>query len=253
MEIILNETEWAVAQINKREMCRDAYSMFRRIARYYLDEGYDKEETLRRMEQFLIAANPDASPVRWHEMMERALTHASKQPAVDAGSITVTVPEMETIKALKGKQLQRLAFTLLCISKFWNLYSAKNDSWVRTPDNEIMRYANIKTSVMRQSLLYHSLIESGLIRMPKKVDNTNVKVEFAQDGETAIVVEDFRNLGYQYLMCIGEPYFKCERCGLVTKIKNPGSGRPQKYCISCAVQTKMEQSVNAVMRNRGGK
>ena len=253
MEIILNETEWTVNQINKREMCKDAYSMFRRIARYYLDKGYDKEETLARMERFLMAAKPEASPVRWNEMMERALAHAQKQPAIDTGSITVTAPEMETIKALKGKQLQRLAFALLCISKFWNLYSAKNDSWVRTPDNEIMRYANIKTSVMRQSLLYHSLIEAGLIRMPKKVDNTNVKVEFAQEGDAALVIEDFRNLGYQYLMYIGEPYFKCERCGVVTRLKNPNGGRPQKYCVSCAVQAKTEQSVNAVMRQRGGK
>lgn len=251
MEIILNETQWAREQLESRTIGKDTYNTFRRIARYYIDKGYDTDSVHDKLSRFLSVCKPDASPVKWDALIENAIKHAEAQPAIDAGSIHITKNEADVVRGLKGKQLQRLAFTLLCLAKYWNLYSAKNDSWVRTPDNDIMRYANIKTSVKRQSAMYHDLMECGLIRFAKKVDNTNVRVNFLDDSPAEIEIDDFRNLGNQYLMYVGEPYFKCECCGVVTKRNNPDKGRKQKYCNTCAVKIKTQQSVNSAMRKRG--
>ena len=164
--------------------------------------------------------------------------------------IEITKPEMELIDRLESTQIRILAFTLLCLSKYWNVVNPNGDSWVNSKDCEIMRMANVNTSIKRQSLLYHQLNELGMIQFSKKIDNTNVKVAFAQPGETVLRITDFRNLGYQYLKFHGEPYFECQNCGLTVKKKNKGSGRPPKYCDSCAVEIKMQQIVNSVMNNR---
>jgi hypothetical protein len=89
-----------------------------------------------------------------------------------------------------------------------------------------------------------------MIGFSRKVDNTNVQVCFMEDGELALHVTDFRNLGYQYLKYHGEPYFVCANCGITTKLNDPVKGKKQKYCPECAVQVATQQIVNSVMRRR---
>ena len=101
----------------------------------------------------------------------------------------------------------------------------------------------------KQIRRYFNLNEVGMVQFSKKVDNTNVRVCFITPGETAMVVTDFRNLGYQYLKYHGEPYFECQNCGITVKSEN-ATGRKQKYCKECAVEIHMKQTVNSVMRQR---
>ena len=71
-----------------------------------------------------------------------------------------------------------------------------------------------------------------------------------ENGKTAIHIQDFRNLGYQYMKHYGGQYFECENCGLTGKVQEPAKGRPQKYCPNCAVELHTRQIVNSVMRRR---
>lgn len=130
------------------------------------------------------------------------------------------------------------------------MVNEQNDYWVNSKDNEIMSFANINTSIRRQCAMYATLRELGLIQFSKKVDNTNVRVCFATDGDTAMTITDLRNLGYQYLKYHGEPYFECVNCGITTKYSNPVKGRSQKYCEACARDMYLKQTVNSVMRQR---
>ena len=85
----------------------------------------------------------------------------------------------------------------------------------------------------------------------KKIDNTSVRVCFAEDGESCMSVSDFRNLGYQYLKFTGETgFFECQNCGLIYKDKNQGRVRPRKYCSDCALEIHIKQTVNSVMNRR---
>ena len=98
--------------------------------------------------------------------------------------------------------------------------------------------------------MFGELRESGFIRFSKKIDNLNVQVLFIEDGEPAVHIQDFRNIGYQYLKYCGEPYFDCVNCGLTVKIQEPSKGRKQKYCASCAVELHTRQKIESVMRRR---
>lgn len=250
MAIVLNEHEWAKEMILARSLGKKPFETISRVARYYLDKQYSKREVRKLLDTFLLQCDPSASLPKWSDLVDYALERAMKYTAIQIDYIDVTAPELDRIDALSGKQAKRLAFTLLCLAKYWDLVNPNGDHWVNSKDAEIMRMANINTSIRRQSILYHQLHEAGLIQFSKKVDNTNVRVCFIQPGESAIHISDFRNLGYQYLRHRGEAFFECQNCGITAKLEHPQKGMKQRYCKECAVEVALRQRVNSVMRQR---
>ena len=251
--IVLNEHEWAQEQINNKSLGAKPYETLCRVAKYYLDSGLSRYRTRKQLDSFLLMCDPTASLPKWSDTLDYAVSRAVKYDAIEIDYIPITEPEMKRIESLEGKQLRRLAFTLLCLAKYWDIVNTNGDHWVNSKDSDIMRMANINTSIKRQSLMYHTLCELGMVRFSKKVDNTNVRVQFIESGEPVMMISDFRNLGYQYLKYHGEPFYECENCGLTVKRKNSNVGRRQKYCPECAVEIHMQQIINSVMRQRGTK
>ena len=250
MSIVLNEYDWAERAIKDKALGKKPYETLSRVAKYYTYKNYARKEVRRLLDEFLLQCEPAASLVTWSDTLDSATKYATKYPLIMIDEILVTKPEMEKIDALPGKQLRRLAFTLLCISKYLYTVSESTNYWVNTPDNEIMKMANINTSIKRQSSMFGQLKDAGMIRFSKQIDNLSVQVLFAEDGDAALRVTDFRNLGYQYMKYHGEPYFECAHCGLTDKIKSATQRRPQKYCAQCAVEIRTRQNVNSVMRLR---
>lgn len=250
MSIVLNEHEWAEAMIQSKSLGKKPFETLCRVAKYYLDKDYGKSAVRSMLDTFLLQCDPTASLPKWADALDYALARALKYDAITIDGIDITRDEMQQIDSLNGRQLRRLAFTLLCLSKYWNVVSSQNNYWVNSKDNEIMAMANINTSIKRQGQMYWALREAGMIQFSKKVDNTNVRVCFSGDGETVMRVTDFRNLGYQYLKYHGEPYFECKNCGVTVKMNEPSRGRRQQYCKDCAIEIRTRQNVNAVMRQR---
>lgn len=252
MSIVLNEHYYAEQAIQTRSLGKKPSETLSRVARYYIDscDSSTKRTIRSKLDLFLLQCDSTASIPKWSKMLDFATDWAFKHEAIQIDSIIITKPEMDKIDSLDGKQIRRLAFVLLCLSKYWNIVNSQNDNWVNSKDNEIMAFANINTSIRRQCAMYATLRDTGLIQFSKKVDNTNVRVCFAEDGDVAMTITDLRNLGYQYLKYHGEPYFECTNCGITVKIDEPTKGRKQKYCKECAVEIKTKQNVNAVMRHR---
>lgn len=253
MTVVLKENEWAYEHIMANDLSDKPSETLKRVARYYIDKGYSTANVKKQLDTFILKCNPTASLPKWADTIDRAVSFASKYPSINIESINITDKEMSKIDALEGKQLKRLAFTLLCLAKYWVSASPDSNYWVNNKDTEIMKLANINTSVKRQGLMYWTLRELGMVQFSKKVDNTNVRVCFAEDGEVVLRVTDLRNLGYQYLMYHGEPYFECKCCGLTTKYRNPSKTGGQKYCSECAGKIQMQQIINSVMRQRRAK
>lgn len=252
--IVLNENDWAYDMIQSRSLGRKPYETLCRVARYFLEvKKYSKKAIRLELERFILRCDPTASIPKWTGTLDYVMKAAYKYKSIRIDSIGITKREMERIDAISGRQARRLAFTLLCLSKYWDIVADTTTHWVNTKDTEIMRMANINTSIKRQSLMYHALNEEGMIEFSKKIDNTNVRVlfgDYQDDSEVVLEVTDFRNLGYQYLMYHGEPYFVCKNCGVTTKERNPHMGRKQIYCVDCANSIKTQQIVNSVMKHR---
>lgn len=220
------------------------------IARYYLANGKDKKLVRSLLDQYILMCDPSASLVLWEQTADLALTNALKRPALQVNEIIITKPEMETIDGIKGKQGKRLGLTLLCLAKYWDICRENNNHWLTNKNTDIMAMANISASIKKQGALYRQLEDDGLLHFPARVDSISMQVLYVQDGEPELSVKDFRNIGYQYLKYNGEPFYECEECGITSKLKNPGIGRPPKYCPSCAAKIQTQQKVNYVMKHR---
>lgn len=250
MSIVLNEYEWAERMINGHELGKKPIETLNRVAKYYYANQYSKKEVRKLLDTFLTQCDPSVSLVHWSDTLDRVAKSVDKFPIICLDGIRISQKELEKIETLGGKQVKRLAFTLLCVAKYWDAVSDSNNHWVNSSDKEIMQMANINTSVKRQSMMFGELRDAGFIRFSKKIDNLNVQVMFMEDGEAAMYIQDFRNIGYQYLKHYGEPYFDCVNCGITVKIQEPTKGRRQKYCPSCAVELHTKQKVESVMRRR---
>lgn len=251
MAIVLNEYNWAENAILTKTLGKKPYETLLRVAKYYVELGCTKRETKLSTERFLLSCEPSASLVTWGSTIDAAVKNAWKYPLIMIDKISISTTELEKIHKLSGIQTQRLAFTLLCVAKYMNIVSAKNEYWVNTPDNELMRMANINTSIKRQSMMFAQMKDAGLIRFSKKVDNLSVQVLFVDNTDEALAVRDFRNLGYQYMAQFTDGYFTCDKCGVTEKDESSRKkGRPRCHCKDCANAIKAEQTLLSARRRR---
>ena len=251
MSIVLNEREWAQSAIEERQLGKKPSETLGRIAKYYYQvDGYKKKDIRGKLEDFLLQCDPNIILQKWTETLDRAVRGCAKYKLIEVNSVVVTEAEIGVIQNLEGKQLQRLAFTMLCVAKYWNAASQTNSNWVNVPDKELMVLANINTSIQRQSQFMYLLREAGLIRYSRRVDSLNVQVMFINnDSPLALRITDFRNLGNQYQLFCGEPYIQCQQCGLTVKKKS----NRHKYCPECAAEMYIRRSVESVMHGRDNK
>ena len=250
MSITLNELTWTKNVIENYELGQNAAETLGCVAKYYKHMGLKKSEIRKKMEEFLLRCDPYASVVLWSDTIDSALKYGMKHPLIIIDSITLTKPEMKRIESVRGIQAQRLAFTLLCIAKYRMAVNPQSDGWVNTKESEISKMANIKSSYKQQNLLYGQLLDDGLLQASKRITNLNVRVLFMEEGEPALEVTDFRNLGNQYMKYIGKPFFVCKNCGLTVKVPDGAMPGKMKYCPDCAVRVHVRQQVNSVMRLR---
>lgn len=258
MNIVLNEREWAEDAILSCTIGRKPYETLNRIARYYFDNGETVDGVRSMIESFVLQCDPRASIPKWSSTIEYAINAASKRETINIDAIRITKSEMARIDAIDGRPIRRVAFTLLCLSKYWDIVNKSKEHWVNNKDGEVMNMANVSAHIRRQSAMYRDLRDIGMIEFSKRVDNTNVRVRFVDDdSDTALDVSDFRNLGYQYLMYHGGPFIVCQNCGIVVK-KNgatgmvangkPSRGIVRRYCPECQAQITMAAKVNSVMK-----
>lgn len=251
MILVLNELKWVEEKIQYPVLDGSSYIVLTRVARYYMDKGYSKEDVRKECERYILRCDPKASIPKWSDLIDSSIKKAYKRELTVIPEITVCKSETDKIwKSLSSPVQRRLAFTLLVISKYWDTVNPKNDHWVNCEEKDIMKMANIRGSTKRVSELFAALRDAGLIKFADRVDSLNIKVLFHCDGEKIISVRDMRNIGYQYEKYRGGNYFECKNCGITTKLRSPNKGRNQMYCDECAAKIDLRNRVNSVMRRR---
>ena len=240
ISIVLNEREYAESILSYKTTTKKPSEALSIISRYLYANGYKPNEIAQRLEDYIIRIDENASIPKWQQTIDRYANTADKYSLVEIESVPITQAELDTIATITSKPLKRLAFTLLCVAKFYNISNPHNNNWTNKPDKEIFKLANIQTSSMRQSLMMNDLYSLGLIGYSRLVDNINVSVKFINDNSDVVLyISDFRNLGFQYLKYTGDTSFtECESCGLVMK----RTSNRLKYCPDCAIDINRAQS-----------
>lgn len=239
-EIVLNEKQWVEDILESSSLGAKPSETLGRLARYYHEIGYRKSEVSRMLEEFLLRCDPNTNIVRWQAVIDNSVKFAWKGSLINVEPISITRNELEAIKRLPGILLQRLMFTLVCLAKYGNAVSQKNNSWVNRDIRDVLSLANIKVTVRRQSLLYNDLWRLGYVGYSNIVDNINVNVKILDDsGDSVMKIGDFRNLGNQYMRHIEDGYIACQHCGLIIKRCSP----TQKYCKNCSVDINIQKTI----------
>jgi len=169
----------------------------------------------------MIANYKSYNAVKWDLVLEKISNQASKYPLVQVNFVCITKHELETIQEIKSKPMQRIAFTLLCLAKFYDSVNEKNNDWVNSKVNDIFNVAHVQISKDKKPLMLNDLRKLGLIEYSAKVDNVNVNVQFV-DNESEVILQiyDFRDLGYEYAFYCGERFIRCEDCDKLVRVKN---------------------------------
>jgi hypothetical protein len=212
----------------------------------YHEYGLRKTKIIKVLDDFMKNNYPRYNPVDWSSSIEKYAVKAAKYPLCECKGVWITENELKTIEEIHNKVLERLAFTLLCLSKFRNYRNSKNNNWVNYSNGEIYKLACINTTAFDKDLKFNQLRELGLIEYAKKVDNLNIKVLYIDDeSENKLFISDFRKLGYEWRLYKGEKYIRCADCGILVK-KNSNRN---KYCKDCAKIIKNDQN-KIYYRNR---
>lgn len=246
MSIILNEKKYVEDILNSKDIGSKPSATLFLLGKYYRKVmGYDVNETFNKLNEFMQKYYPNYNPVLWENIIDDISKKSNKYNIREVDSIGITQLELDTIALLKDKTLEKLVFVMLCHSKLYNLSSANNNNWINTKLPEIFKTArvNVKFKDDKMFLINKLLnakvlefidedgviINSPLISISKKNTNKNIQLLFIDNNNKPILsVNDFRELGYEYMLYLGENYSRCEKCGILFK---QNKNKSYKYCI----------------------
>ena len=236
MDIIMNEYTYAENLLNKQDLkaCDlgdKPSSTLNLLARYYREIGKNDDEIKELLSDFLNRCLKDKyKESKWIDSIFYQVVKSKKYNLKKVDNVVVTKSEMEIIQSVKGKSRQKVLFTLLVLSKYYNAVSDKNKNWTNLEYKKIFKLANVQLSIQNQALLINDLYNCGFVNVSKNVGKPNIQVNFVDnESYTVLTITRLKDLGKEYLMFCGEDYIRCQKCGtLVKNYKNTN-----KYCKTC--------------------
>ncbi len=252
MTVVLNETKLAEEILEKEETGNEPAATLFLLARYYRHrQNLTRKETAGKLDCFMQRCYKNYNPDLWAAMIENISDKALKYPLHEINAIRITESELERIRGIQNTKYQKLLFTMLCYAKLYNTLSENNNGWINTKIKELFRSARITVKYRKDKFLYlNDLEQTGLISFSVRNDNLNIRVNFIDmDSESVLEIQDFRELGYEYMKYMGEGNFThCSRCHRLI-LKKSNKDFSTKYCAECAKQAKNEQN-RIYYRNR---
>lgn len=235
--IILNEKEYAEECLKNRIINNKPFATLLILAKYYYHcFGYKKKKITQLLTEYMDKYCPCYSDdrLRWDDTIEKIAANVKKFTLFEIDGIWITKLELETIKNINNKVLERLAFTMLCIAKLNNIKNPQNNGWVNTSVKEIFDIAKIPCSIANRYAKLNMLNQINLLEFPKKNDNLSSRVTFINnESEKVLFISDFRELGYEYLKYMGDiHYTRCRECRRLFKI----NVHNKIYCPACHKQ-----------------
>ena len=250
MPVVLNEKKQAEYIIEKGEVGNKPTSTLFLLAKYYRQkENLNKEQTFNKLNEFMEKNYKNYNSATWEDIIEDISKKANKYPLREIDYIEITKSEIDTIRNICNIKYEKLLFTMLCYAKLYNKISDKNNGWVNTDIKELFRVARVSVRYRNDKFLYLNDLETaGLISFSNKNDNLNLRVTFVDNNsDTVLKIDDFRELGYEYLNYIGDGKFiRCECCKRLIRKKS----NKQKYCTDCYKRINSDMTNERQKKNR---
>lgn len=216
------------------------------IKYFYLVQGLEVENIKSEIENYLDRVGATVSD----EIIDSLLsTYTGAKVSINAlKSISITVPEWETIQELgRNERERKVLFTLLCMYKIKVGVGFANDGTVKVEYTKLNSDAHVTmTKAYRTDMLQHfediGLINLGMGQIAKKV-----KLNYVRDGEELIKITEFDCLHvyYEYLKKGGR-IISCQECGDLVL----ATGKNTKYCKKCGKEKEKEMATERKRKER---
>lgn len=237
MQFVLNEIKQAKYIIEKGEVGNKPTSTLFLLGKYYRNkENLNKEETFNKLDGFMAKNYKNYNSALWENIIEDISKKANKYSLREIDYIGITQQELNRIFDIDNLKYQKILFSMLCYAKLYNYIFENNNGWINTDIKEIFRIARVQVKYRNDKFLYLNDLEStGLISFSNKNDNLNIKVNFIDISEKYVLrINDFRELGYEYLNYIRKGRFiRCAECKRLVKKKSQYD-YSTKYCLECS-------------------
>ncbi|WP_159430689.1 hypothetical protein [Anaerotignum propionicum] len=222
------------------------------VAKYlYHVENLKPNQIYKRLVKIMEEKYYNFAISQWQDLLLNIAKHAKKRDLINIDYIPVTKNELLTIDGIKSKPMKRIAFTMLCLAKYRNMVNENNRDWINYDFKDIFRMANVTATIKEQCFMIHDMKALGLIKMNKLVNNLSVNVCYIDktESEEVLKIDDFRNLGYEYLLYCGEKFFRCKRCGVLKR----RTASNMSYCRECAEIVENQKTKERVQKFRSSK
>ena len=236
MSVVLNEAKEAERILEYGEVGSKPTATLFLLAKYFRQKNnMTKEQTVSELNSFMIHYYKNYNPALWEDIIEDISKKPGKYSLREIDHIEITHKEIETINTVPRLPHRKLLFSMLCYARLYNKLAENNNGWINTDIKEVYRVSRVTVKHREDKFLFLNDLESdGLISFSKKNDNLNIKVNFVDSeslDDIAMIIEDFRELGYEYLNYIGDGKFiRCKDCHRLTR----SMSNKKTYCNVCA-------------------
>lgn len=242
MSVILDEYKQAEKIIETGDVGAKPTSTLFLLAKYYRQNDLlGKDETVTKLNEFMEKNYKNYNAALWEEIIDDISKKGIKYLLKKIPYIGITQVELDTISQADNIKYKKLLFVILCHAKYHNILSETNNDWSNVSIPEIYKLARVTVKYRNDKFLFlNDLERDGYISFSNKNDNLNLRCNFVDTSDEYVLkIDDFRELGYEYLNFIGDGKFiRCECCGrLVRKTNNKCL-----YCSDCAKKMKNEQN-----------
>lgn len=235
MKIILNEQEIVDKALKDGYIdTKKPSSTIKLLIKHFYNIGQDKDQVRDSIETFLKKNLKGFNEVKWQTLLDNMVRDLQKSnnELFVLKDIKISGNELNKIRSIGNLRLEKLAFVLLVYAKIYNQMNKNKSNWVNSELKDVYSDTKMAVSSTEQGKMIYKLKELGLVDISKRVDCTNIKVLFIDDGEVEIELDDFRDFVLVYLKWIGEKIIDCEDCGQLIKPKTKNSNI--KLCTKCS-------------------
>ena len=242
--LILNEQKYAEDLYNgNNDSVKSIVSKIGYITRYHLYVLQLSDADNYRFTVSWMCANHDNFDESYYSnLISDAIKRAHKLPFYDVGSIKITQKELDLIASLNNLRAEKMLFVLLCMAKQQSVAYGFDGGLVKYSISDICKLARVSVPADDREYILHDIVQSGLLRCPKKNDTKCLIVTFIDNGDAALSLDDVdcNELAYVYLSWKnnGKGYTRCKMCNVIMR---QSKTKPRKYCEDCAKEVGREQ------------
>ena len=236
--IILDEFSYAKNIFNNGLSSFISGRDIRLLIMYFRNIGIEESELYNEINNWLLEHQEDYNEILHQEFLLRIIKTSRKSKIKKFNNIIITENEFNIIREIKNYRLEKIAFIMLVLSKYYFITGKrfdeeKTDNYtLKTTPYHILKFS--KANEKNKEWIFNQLLEKNIIDTAFGKDGAYyiININKNDSSDPQIIIEDLNNFINYY-----KPY--CEVCG----IEIEKTGKNKKMCESC-YKEKRKKEIN---------